>query len=242
MGILTFSYTLVSQQGQAIYYHVRYFQPFGFTSRIQQLSSKLRSTPFNYGATLAPKLTDPLGRLHPSLFWIRYSWSGSTIILYYIYLSVRWNKLLRNQISLCQHVFYYIMLKQWVYGWWLNGEVSSVNITLGGTRYPGQKLACFVLQKTKTNNVNKTHQHIPGISTVILGVMEPNLSIINWVLSKNSSTPNIPGLIKAKQIISFTDKGTHKKKINQMTLICGHCMYPVSLVIFIWWPWKHYLQ
>ncbi len=46
-------------------------------------------------------------QFHPFLYWIKYSWSGSTHILYYINLSVRWNTLLRNQISLCQHVFYY---------------------------------------------------------------------------------------------------------------------------------------
>ncbi len=60
---------------------------------------------------MAPKLDDLHSswkkRLHPSLYWIPYSWSGSTIILYYINLSVSWNTLLRNQISLCQHVFYY---------------------------------------------------------------------------------------------------------------------------------------
>jgi hypothetical protein len=49
----------------------------------------------------------PLWRLHPSLYWIRYSWSGSTIILYCTNLSVRWNTLFRDQISLCQHVIYY---------------------------------------------------------------------------------------------------------------------------------------
>ncbi len=36
------------------------FEPLGFTSRIQQLSSKLGSTPFKDGTTLAPKLADPL--------------------------------------------------------------------------------------------------------------------------------------------------------------------------------------
>ncbi len=82
------------------------FEPLGFTSRIQQLSSKLGSTPFKDVITLVPKLADPLGRLHPSLFLIRYSWSRSAILLYYIYSSVRWNKLLWNQIS-CQHVSYY---------------------------------------------------------------------------------------------------------------------------------------
>ncbi len=49
-------------------------------------------------------------RLHPLLYWIWYSWSRSTHILYYINLSVRWNSLHRNQISSCQHVFYYILI------------------------------------------------------------------------------------------------------------------------------------
>ncbi len=46
-------------------------------------------------------------RLHSLLYWIWYSWSGSTHIPYYINLSVRWNTLLRNQISSFQQVFYY---------------------------------------------------------------------------------------------------------------------------------------
>jgi hypothetical protein len=46
-------------------------------------------------------------RLHPFKYWIKDSWSGSTHILYYIKMSVRWNALLRNQISSCQHVLYY---------------------------------------------------------------------------------------------------------------------------------------
>ncbi len=58
-----------------------------------------------------PKLTDPLsfwsGSSTPSKYWIKYSWSGSTHILYYIKMSVRWNTLLRNQISSCRQVFYY---------------------------------------------------------------------------------------------------------------------------------------
>ncbi len=77
---------------------------------------KLGSTPFKDGATLAPKLINPLfhleKRLHPFLYWIRYSWSGSTIILKYINLSVSWNTLLRNQILVCQCVFYYIWIKE----------------------------------------------------------------------------------------------------------------------------------
>ena len=60
---------------------------------------------------LVPKLANPLSllerRVHPFYYWIKYSWSASTHILYYINLSVRWNTLLRNQISSCQHVFYY---------------------------------------------------------------------------------------------------------------------------------------
>jgi hypothetical protein len=39
-----------------------------------------------------------------------------------------------------------------------NGEVSSVNMTLDGTMYPGQKLAHFVL--CKKTEVNKTHHLI----------------------------------------------------------------------------------
>ncbi len=80
------------------------FKPLGFTSRVQQLGF----TPFKDGATLAPKLADPLSpwesRLHPFYYWIKYSWSGSTHILCYINLSVRWNTLLRNQISSYQHI------------------------------------------------------------------------------------------------------------------------------------------
>jgi hypothetical protein len=54
----------------------------------------------------------------------------------------------------------------------INGDASSVNITLDGTMYPGLKLVRFILHE-KTN-VNKTHQLIPGIGTAILGVMEPH--------------------------------------------------------------------
>ncbi len=57
--------------------------------------------------------------LHPSLNWIWYSWSGSTIILYYINLLVSWNTLLRNQISLCQHVFNYSIFWIKLYIFWI---------------------------------------------------------------------------------------------------------------------------
>jgi len=70
-------------------------------------------SPFKDGTTLAPKLANPLSPLerwlYPFYYWIKYSWSGSTHILYYINLLVRWNTLLRNQILSCQHIFYYII-------------------------------------------------------------------------------------------------------------------------------------
>ncbi len=62
---------------------------------------------------MVPKLADPLSFWRssstPFKYWIKYSWSGSTHILNFINMSVRWNTLLRNQISSCQHVFYYSM-------------------------------------------------------------------------------------------------------------------------------------
>ncbi len=62
-------------------------------------------------STLAPKLVNPLSFWRSSStffkYWIKYSWCRSTHILYYINMSVRWNTLLRNQILLCQRVFYY---------------------------------------------------------------------------------------------------------------------------------------
>jgi len=62
-------------------------------------------------STLAPKLANRLSfwRSGSTFFkyWIKYSWSGLTHILYCINMSVRWNTLLRNQILLCQRVFYY---------------------------------------------------------------------------------------------------------------------------------------
>jgi hypothetical protein len=87
------------------------FEPLGFTSRIQQLSSKTQIHSIqrwcHFGAQTSQSAFLLEKRLHPFLHWIKYSWSGSTHILYYINLSVRWNTALRNQISSCQHVFYY---------------------------------------------------------------------------------------------------------------------------------------
>jgi hypothetical protein len=72
---------------------------------------KLGCTPFKDGTTLAPKLADPLSFWRssstPSKYRIKYFWSGMTHILYYKNMSVRCNRALRNQIWLCQQVFYY---------------------------------------------------------------------------------------------------------------------------------------
>ncbi len=65
-----------------------------------------------------PKLADLLSFWRsgstPFKYWIKYFWSGSTHILYYIKLSLRWNTLLRNQISSCQHVYYYTKKKSFI--------------------------------------------------------------------------------------------------------------------------------
>ncbi len=99
-------------------------EPLGFTSRIQQLSSQNSDPLHSKSATLAPKLTDPLSPLeswlHPFYYWIKYSWSGSTHILYYINLSV---VRLGNQISLCQHIFYYRLIP--IYVSWPKVAVAS---------------------------------------------------------------------------------------------------------------------
>jgi hypothetical protein len=81
------------------------FEPLGFTSRIQLI--KLGSTPFKDGTKTSRSTFLLEKRLHPFLYWIPYSWSGLTHILYSINLLVRWNTLHRNQISSCQYVFYY---------------------------------------------------------------------------------------------------------------------------------------
>ncbi len=61
----------------------------------------------HFGAKISQSVFLLEKRLHPFLYWIKYSWSGLTHILYYINLSIRWNRSPRNQISLFQHVFYY---------------------------------------------------------------------------------------------------------------------------------------
>jgi hypothetical protein len=49
------------------------FEPLGSTSRIQQLSSKLGSTPFKDGAKTNQSAFPLEKQLHPFLYWIRYS-------------------------------------------------------------------------------------------------------------------------------------------------------------------------
>ncbi len=98
----------------ASFYHVRYLSNLVLQVRSSNWVHKTRinfiqrwhhfGTKTNWSAFLLETW------LHPLLYWIRYSWYGSTHILYYINLSVRWNTLLWNQISLCQQVFYYNFL------------------------------------------------------------------------------------------------------------------------------------
>ncbi len=94
------------------------FFPFSYHVRLSHLALQVGSSNWvhktqihsiqrwrHFGAKTSWSTVLLEGQLHPSLYWIPYSWSGSTIILYYINLSVRWNTLLRNQISLCQYSF-----------------------------------------------------------------------------------------------------------------------------------------
>jgi len=100
--------------GKKSWYHVRYLSTLLYKQDPATEFTKLGSDPFKDGTNLAPKLADPLSFWRsgstPSKYWIKYSWSGLTHILYYIKMSVRWNTSLRNQISLCQQVFYYIRI------------------------------------------------------------------------------------------------------------------------------------
>jgi len=92
------------------FYHVRYLSTLLYKLDPATEFTELRSTPFKDGTTLVPKLADPLSFWRsgstPFKYWIKYSWSGLTHILYYIKMSVRLNTLLRPQISCCQHIFY----------------------------------------------------------------------------------------------------------------------------------------
>jgi len=108
--IITLFITLINAT-LYICYHVRYLSTLLYKYYPATEFTKLRSTQFKDGATLAPKLANLLSFWRssstPFKYWIKYSWSGSTHILYYINMSVRWNTLLSNQILSCQHIFYY---------------------------------------------------------------------------------------------------------------------------------------
>ncbi len=74
------------------------FEQFALQAGSSNWVHKLGSTPFKDGATLAPKIADPLS------FWgssstpsKKYCWSRSTHILYYIKMLVRWNTLLKTR-------------------------------------------------------------------------------------------------------------------------------------------------
>jgi len=92
-------------------YHVRYLSHLalqvGFSNWVHKTPIHSIQRWQHFGAKTSQFAFLLEKQLHPSLYWIQYSWSGLTIILYYINLPVRWNTLLRNQISPCQHVFYY---------------------------------------------------------------------------------------------------------------------------------------
>ncbi len=94
------------------------FEHFALQAGSSNCVHKLGSTPFKDGATLAPKPFDPLffwrSAPPPLKYWIKYSWSRSTHILYYVKMLVRWNTLLRNQISSCQQVFDYTTSRRYV--------------------------------------------------------------------------------------------------------------------------------
>jgi hypothetical protein len=87
------------------------FEHFALQVVLSNWVHKTRIHSIKDGATLSPKQADLLSFWRscstPFEYWIKYSLSGSTHILNYIKMSVRWNRLLRNQISVCQHVFYY---------------------------------------------------------------------------------------------------------------------------------------
>ncbi len=93
-------------------YHVRYLSHLALQVGFSNWVHKTRIHSIQWWRHFGAKLADPLSplerRLHPFFYWIKYSWSGLTNILYYINLSVRWNTLLRNQISSCQHHFWNI--------------------------------------------------------------------------------------------------------------------------------------
>ncbi len=82
-----------------------------------------------------------------------------------------------------------------------DGVLSSVNTTICGRTYPGEKLVCFALF-SKYRNVNKTRQLIPGKGSAILRVMEQGTLTEGEVSVHLTSLFKIPCFVKRKNIFS----------------------------------------
>ncbi len=95
----------------ASFYHARYLSNLALQVRSSNWVHKTRINSIQRWRHFGTKTSWSAFLLETWLYslsyWIRYSWSGSTHILYYINL---WNTLLINQILLCQQVFYYNFL------------------------------------------------------------------------------------------------------------------------------------
>ncbi len=108
--IWSWLHSFMEQLLYSLVFHVRYLSHLalqvGFSNGVHKtrIHSIQRWHDFGVKTSWSAFLLEK--RLYPLLYWIRYSWSRSTHILYYINLSVRWNTLLRKQISSCQQVFY----------------------------------------------------------------------------------------------------------------------------------------
>jgi hypothetical protein len=140
---------------------------------------KLRSTPFK---DVMPKLANPLSFWRssstPSKYFIRYSWSRLTNILYYIKMSVRWNTLLRNQISSCQQVFYYNVNTTYQASWrWCSPltrreptsrPASGEGSSMGWSKQINTVIRVNVVDKYRYFNSSKSRVKIPGLITVKL--------------------------------------------------------------------------
>ncbi len=84
-------------------YHVRYLSHLALQVESSNWVHKTRIHSIqrwrHFGAKASQTTFHLEKLLHLFYYWIQYSWSGSNHILYYINLSIRWNTLLRNQIS-----------------------------------------------------------------------------------------------------------------------------------------------
>ncbi len=104
------------------FYHVRYLSHLALQVGFSNWVHKTRINSIQRWRHFGTKTRCPAffleKWLHPSLYSIWYSWSGSTIILDYINLSVSWDRLLRNHISLCKHIFYYTFIQLLVLVHW----------------------------------------------------------------------------------------------------------------------------